>query len=257
MADATKFDMNAPAFGPGSQKIEPDIKKEESVVAEVTKVVEEAPKPEADAEESKVPYSRFKKFHDRALEAETEAAKWREIAEKKEPSVDKVESELPSFWVELYGDSDASKRAWKIQSEQNEALISKAREEAIEAVRNEKYEETERVEKNVEYIDSQFENLSALVGRDLTEKEQSAVLDIVDEYTPKDKDGNYSGDIIPIEKAWEVYELKQGISKAPKQASRDNVASLSGASTQGTPDARIEQDKSFNPLDWGAYKKRL
>ncbi len=252
MADAKEIDLQAPAFGPGSQKIEPKVEAPE--VPEEKPVVEEEPEEVAEATESKVPYSRFKKFHDRALEAEEEAAHWRRIAEQGE-SPAKVESEVPAFWTELYGDSPAAQRAWEIQSEQNEALMAKAQEKAIEAVRNERYQEEERVEKNVEYLDEGIESLSDTLGRPLTQKEESALLDIIDEFTPKDEDGNYAGSIIPFEKAWEIYELKNGSTSNQVKSSRDAIASLSGSQSQGVPSQKAEDDKGFDPRDWNAWKK--
>jgi hypothetical protein len=46
-----------------------------------------------------------------------------------------------------------------------------------------------------------------MLGRELTENEQIAILDIVDEYTPKDKDGNYLCHLLPFDYAWKVYKL--------------------------------------------------
>lgn len=245
-----KIDLNAPAFGEGAQKIE------EAEPAVVEPVIEPKVEPtiEPVVEETKVPYSRFKKFHDRALEAEEEAAKWRAKAEAiKEPV---VENELPGYWKELYGDSEASQKAWKIQSKANQDLIEQARSEALEAIRNERGMEAQQVEQNIEKLDEGFENLSTLVGRDLTDKEQSAVLDIVDEYTPKSEDGSYAGAILPFEKAWEIYELKDKASKAPKVQARDSVAALSGNRTQGES-TLTDKDKNFNPLDWNAWRNRI
>lgn len=258
-----KIDLNAPAFGAGAQKIE-----ETPVVSEETPEVKAKEEiAETPEEESKVPYSRFKKFHDEARlvpkyrqeadQYKREAEEWRAKAEAIKSSENVPTSELPEFWKKLYGDSDASLEAWKIQSEQNDALLSKAREEALNAVHNERMEEVKRTEENVEKIDSNFEKLSAFVGRDLTEKEQSAILDIVDEFTSKDEDGNYLGEILPFEKGWEIYELKTQASKAPRSQSRDNVASLSGSPSQGEPSAIAEKNKNFNPFDWDSYKKRI
>lgn len=247
-----KVDLNAPAFGVGAQIVG-------ETVVEPTKVeevkTEEVKTKEPSEEESKVPYSRFKKFHDRALEAEKEAAEWRSRAEaiKTEPvSTD----DLPAHWLKLYGDSDASKEAWKIQKQANENLIEQARAEALEAVRNERGEEVQRTEENIEKLDENFEDLTSLVGRDLTDKEQSAILDIVDDYTPKDRNGNYAGELLPFEKAWEIYELKNQISNAPKNKARDQVASLSSNRTQGEPTI-TDADKNFNPMDWNAWRKRV
>jgi hypothetical protein len=243
--DITKEQLDAPAFGTEAP-VEP-------TVVEPTK--EEVPV--TSEEETKVPYSRFKKIHERAKEAEEEAARWREKAEAydRQPKLEREPSGLPDFWVKLYGDSEASKEAWKIQSEQNETIKAEARREALEAVRNERLEEAQRTEENVGILDENFEDLSAIVGRDLTDKEQSAILDIVDDYTPKDRDGNYAGQILSFDKAWEIYELRNQSAKAPKRESRDNAASLSGSQSQG--DTSItEKDKNFNP-SWGAVGEAM
>lgn len=253
--DKDKIDLNAPAFGEGAQKIE--VPTDEAVAEPVEEPkVEVKETEETSEEESKVPYSRFKKFHDRAAEAEAEAEKWKAKALALETKPETVSTDIPSYWVKLYGDSPESQEAWKIQSEQNEVLKREAREQAVEAVRNERFEEAKRTEQKVEVIDQNLDTLSAFVGRDLTDKEQEAVLDIVDDYTPKGGDGNYLGAMLPFEKAWEIYELKQQASKAPKTKARDQVASLSGTQTQGEP-VITEKDKNFNPLDWNAYQRRI
>jgi len=258
-----KFDPNAPAFGNEAQVIE---KKEAPETSEEVKeevkeeIKEETPKEEVPVtplveEENKVPYSRFKKFHDEATDLRQTVADLEAKFEAKQEVSN--QPEVPSFWVKLYGDSPEAKEAWKIQSEQNQELVKHAKEEALEAVRNERHEETERVGENVEMIDNHFEALGDFVGRKVTDKEQSSILDIVDEYTPKDKDGNYAGQMLPFDKAWEVYEFRNNASKAPKKTSRDSVASLSGTQTQGQPSDKAEQDKNFNPLDWNSWRNKI
>jgi len=248
---ADKIDLEKPAFGLGSEELEKKEPETTEVVKEEVKVV-----PEADAEESKVPYSRFKKFHDLAEEAKEEAEEWRAKYEAlKEPKKEET-SEMPNFWVKLYGDSPASQEAWKIQSERDAEIERRAYEAGQRGAVELREQESKRIDSNVEIIDTRLEALSDQIGRDLTEKEESALLDIVDEYTPKDRYGDYSGDIIPLDKAWEIYELKNGSSNT--KTSRDSVASLTRATTRGeTSNDKAEADKSFNPLDWNAYSKRL
>lgn len=239
-----KFDLNAPAFGSGAEKVS-------ETEVEETKVEEEVKTEEPLEEGSKVPYSRFKKFHDEAKKAREEAEYWRQQAEsvKNEPA--EYAEDLPSQWVKLYGDDEKSKEAWKVQQDLNRQIREEAIREAREAVRNERLEEIQRTEENVEVLDSNFESLAELVGRDLSEAEQSAVLDIVDKYTPKDREGNYAGEIMSFEDAWEIYELKTQSAKKGKIEARDNVASLSGNRTQGETLSQEERDKNFNP-SWGA-----
>jgi predicted RNA-binding protein len=71
-------------------------------------------------------------------------------------------------------------------------------------------DEDQRIEGNIGIIDENFLELQAMIGRELTEEEQSDVLDIVDEYTPKDKDGNYLCSLLPFDYAWEIYETQSG-----------------------------------------------
>jgi hypothetical protein len=72
-----------------------------------------------------------------------------------------------------------------------------------------KKQEDLRVEKNVDKINENFEELAEYIGRELTVYEESAILDIVDEYTPKDANGDYLTGILPFDYAWEVYEAKK------------------------------------------------
>ena len=247
-----KFDLNAPAFGTGAEKVE--------VASGETVVEPEKPKEEELApDEQQVPYSRFKKFHDAAKEAEEEAAYWKAKATAIENEPVQYNEELPSQWVKLYGDSDQSKEAWKVQQDLNRQIREDAMKEAREAVRNERYEEVQRTEENMETLDNNFETLEAFVGRNLTEKEQSDVLDAVDFLTAKDNYGNYAGALVPFEAAWDYVQAKQGTSKAPARQSRDQVASLTGSQSQGEPNLseKQERDKNWNPFAWDSYKTRL
>ena len=256
------IDLSKPAWGPGSQKVEDLTEAPVASQAEDVKVsgpVAPSDSVEEESGEQKVPYSRFKKFHDRALEAEREAAEWRARAESIVSRTSEPETgEVPSYWTELYGDSDAAKRAWRIQERANEEIEIRAEQRAIEAVQSERHQESERISQNEDTIDENLEELSALVGRNLTDREQSDILDIVDEYTPKGRDGNYLGPTIPFDKAWEIYELKNSAVRGPRSEARDKVASLSGSQSRGdSSEDKTEQDKNWNPLDWNAWKKRL
>jgi hypothetical protein len=68
-----------------------------------------------------------------------------------------------------------------------------------------------RVSGNIAIIDENLENLSLYVGRLLTEDETSAILDIVDEYTPKDDKENYLVELLPFDYAWKIYEAKNSL----------------------------------------------
>lgn len=254
------YDLNKPAFGPGaevpnqSEEEVPKTQPETPTEVEEEKSEEKEPDPE-ESEEGKVKYSRFKKFHDRALEAEKDAAYWRGVAEANQNTQIKIQEEatsVPDSWVELYGDNELAQKAWKVQQRAQEELEERVEKRALEAIRNAQQQEATKAQENVEVLDSQMETLSEKLDRELTAKEQSAILDIVDEYTPKDSNGNYiENAMISFEKAWEIYELKQQVAEAPKKASRNAVASLTASKSQGEPGDISEKDKNFNP-SWGS-----
>ena len=72
-------------------------------------------------------------------------------------------------------------------------------------------DEDQRVKNNIEIIDQRFSDLGEMIGRELTEEEESAILDIVDDYTPKNKEGNYLCSLLPFDYAWEIYEAKNNL----------------------------------------------
>jgi hypothetical protein len=73
-----------------------------------------------------------------------------------------------------------------------------------------------RVKDNVATIDESLEDLEAEIGRELTEDETSAILDIVDEYTPKNDEGNYLVGLLPFDYAWQIYRAKNESFKEKK-----------------------------------------
>lgn len=74
-------------------------------------------------------------------------------------------------------------------------------------------EEAYNIVKNVAEIDKNLAALSRHVGRILSDEEQEAILDIVDEFMPKDEKGGYYWPLVSFEKAWEVYELRNQVKK--------------------------------------------
>lgn len=261
--DKTKIDLNAPAFGAGAQKLEELINDahRQSSVEDTSTEKSEVENEESSVEETKVPYSRFKKFHDEAIQKRMEAEEWKAKAEQLEQQSSKREvsesDDMPSYWRKLYGDSEVSQEAWLVQKQREEDIERRAYEAGQRGAQDLEYQHNKRIESNVETIDENFENLSDFVGREITAKEQSAILDIVDDFTPKDTNGSYAGPLIPFEKAWEMYELKQGSKNSSQRKDRDSVASLSGTSSQGDTSINEEQNKNWNPLARGSWRSRL
>jgi hypothetical protein len=68
--------------------------------------------------------------------------------------------------------------------------------------------QSDLVKKNIDMIDDCINDLAKSIGRELTSNEEEAILDIVDELSPKDEDGFYLTELIPFDYAWKVYKAR-------------------------------------------------
>lgn len=251
-----EYDPNAPAFGSKVQKIE---EAKEEVIEEGTAT------PAANAGETetgRVPYSRFEKVHKEALEAREEARIAREEAQRAREEFESFsrnsresDNQIPDYWKELFGDSDASKKAFQAEQKRIAEFEIRAEERAIRAYENRMELDSNRISSNLDSLEERIESFSDTLGRDLTEEEQSDLLDIVDEFTPKKKDGSYDGNLISFDKAWQIRELQTEKENLSKSRSRNAATSASGTSSQGV--ASGVSDEAWNPRAWGSWKSRI
>lgn len=215
---------------------------------------EEADTSGASDDDSKVPYTRFKKFHDRALEAEEEATYWRRKAEQREevyrapaPSNSQVAFEGDD-WLKfktLWGDNEQSREAYKIELQRVEAIEDRATQRAMEAMERRNSQEQDAVRGNLNALDQNLEEASDILGRQLTSDEELAILEIQDDYSPKDRDGNIEA-LIPVEKAVEIWQMQTA--RSPRREARNAVASLSGGSATGDGgDNTPKAGENYNP----------
>lgn len=274
--DISKVDLDAPAFGEGSQadtseKDTADVSQTQSVEERDSSTSGDRPdvSEEEDKDEQRVPYSRFEAAQRRAKEAERNEAESRQryeelVRDRHERELRREDSghykgDLPSYWVKMYGDTEVSREAYQYELERQSSIRTEARRAAVEAAQESRENEFRALAENESTIDNRLENLSEGLGRNLSEKEESALLDIIDEYTPKDANGNYvGGELIPFEKAWEIYQLKQSSTSERSRNSRRTPTSLTSSRTQGEPSAdKKRADAEFNPRDWNSWKKRI
>lgn len=207
------------------------------------------------ADKARVPYSRFESVHERAIRAEERAKILEEqLANASQKTVESEDIELPAEWVELYGDSDAAKRAYTLQLGLNERLIETAENKVLERIQNQAKEEQEMLEKNLEYIEDSLASFQDKLGRPLTESEESSILDIQDEFTPKGEDGKYLAPLFSPEKAYEIYELRNAAAKAQKVQAKRGVVSLTGASSEGEVSTSFA---NYNPNAWGSWRDKV
>lgn len=232
---------------------------EEKVEAEVVEKVEEKVSESTDedsvADKARVPYSRFETVNERAIRAEERL----KILEEQLQSSGKTEStgeiEIPEEWVELYGDSDAAKRAYQLQVKSLERIQEQTTERILKEIQTKQIQEKEAAEENLKAIEENINKFEETLGRKLSEAEEAAILDIQDEWTPKDAEGNYLTALIPAEKAYEIYTLRQSSANKDKIIARKKVVAVTGSGTES--ESSNSAFDNYRPGVGGLWRDKL
>lgn len=208
-------------------------------------------------EEHRVPYSRFETVNERAVRAEAELELLKEQLTKAQSQPTYQDpGELPADWVELYGDTEASKRAWIRQQDSDRkrfaALEETAVKKAVESLQKVQSEAAAQEAEATQYIGESFDDYLGKNKKSFSEKEQEAILDIVDGMTPVGEDGKYVADpTFFIPKAVELYELRKAHVEASKKASRRDATQLVGANSDSSHPTPVD---TFRSGDWDSWR---
>lgn len=236
--------------------------------AEASQAKETVVEKKEEGEEQRVPYSRFDKVRREREEAIREAEEARtqlkELTESRkevsrETSSSSYEEEYAREVKKLYGDTPVAQEIIELNLKHQKAIEDRAERRALEAVDRRQSSETKALAQNENVIESRLEELTDKIGRELTENEEDAILEIVDEYTPTGEDGKYLGEILSFDKAWEVYELRQQKQASTSKRSRSAALNAGNSRSQGEPSdsSIIEQNKNFNARNWSSLYDRL
>ena len=199
-------------------------------------------------EGQKVPYSRFKRKLDEIneyssrIEQLEEKLKGYEVSKRESASEDVMPDQA---WIDLYGDSEISKKAYKIQLQREAEIGKRMIEDTIRALEKKQTEDVKRIQENEAIIDDNIAELSSAIGTKLTAKQEEAVLSIVDEFSPVGQDGKYVS-LFPFEKAWEIYNLRNSASTKPTQRARRAVAELTDGSSEGEVDSQSTHKRGWD-----------
>ena len=224
------------------------------VVEEKKEEVSVSPEEDTVADKARIPYSRFETVNEAKIRAE-EKVKYLEeqLASKRVDTQSDVE--IPEEWTELYGDNDVSKRAYQLQLNLNQKFQEEVTQRAFERIENQRTEQEESTKENLKVIDENLAGLSEELGRKLTETEESSILDIQDEFTQKDEQGNYLVPLLPADKAFEILTLRNEKVSFQKKQAKNRVLSATGASTEG--DTSTPVGANFNPNSWGSWRDKV
>lgn len=257
------IDLNAPAFGADTQpEKEPVDEPKEIVTAEESQPKSEESKEE---EEQRIPYSRFAATLKKARDAERAAREAQERLEELESRRSYREEKPIEFEDEIrktadiyFGENEKAKEQYvRIELEKARKMEEIAERRALDALQRRESTSRSELETNERVIDDQIEDLSLSLGRDLTQAEEEAVLTIADEYSPVDEDGRYiSGQPLPLNKAWEIYELRLDRQAATSKKARRQATAATSIRTEAETPNREEDDKNYRP-SWGNWRKRF
>lgn len=232
----------------------------ESVPKEAIEVKPEATeevKPEPVVEEDKVPKSRFLTMHQRAIEAE-KALRQFEIERDNAPDDVKPvadDADLKKFYTTTFGETELADKLYQAELARLDAIESRATDKAYERLTQREQVDQKAIEDRVSAIDTAFEELSITTGKDLTDDDQVAILDIVEKYSPKDKNGKIPEDyLMSFDDAYEIYQMQSEVAK-PNKTNRNAVAALSGTRSQGAPDA--SSDSNWRPGQRARWENKL
>lgn len=221
-----EVDAEAPAESVPETPVEP---------AEIVEPVVETPAEEI--EEAKVPRSRFLTMHQRAIEAE-KALRQFEAERTTAPAAPALsdDEDLRNFYVQTFGEGELSEKLYQNELARLTSIEEKAAERAFKRFSEMGQQEEQVITQRVESFDRAFEELSVEADHDFTDDEQVALLDIVEAYSPKDAEGKLIGEyLMPLDKAYEIFQLQQAPVSQAKKQERNQVAALTGARSQGAP----------------------
>lgn len=229
---------------------------------------------ETETEEQRVPYSRFKKVLDEKVEAERAAEEARGFSTTVLERLTAIEqsvregSQRPSedlssaswkAWEKLYGDTDESREAFRLNqeflTEARKEAIEEARKSALDEVRKEREAVAKRESDFEKFVENGFTELEKQLGRTLSESDRDAILQTADHFTPKDAQGNYTSNLYPLSMAHEMWELQKSKTTSRQSKERNEIASLVRADTAGDTSSRNRPRN--DPRDFGGWRKVL
>ncbi len=224
----------------------PEVKDEEAAQSEDEEVTPTGGK------KMRIPSSRWKTLNARLDAAEREAREAKELRERlalleKEVRSRPKTDELPGWWKNDYGDDENSHKAYATFRAGLREELRQAEEEKRERDQRETAEREARIRATEQSFDEQMDSLEEELGKTLSDREKSELLDIVAEYSPKDGD-SYDA-FIPLAKA---YELSQKLAK--KDPAKERIAQIAGVTSGGNA---ATSTQSTRPPQWGDWRKRF
>lgn len=218
------------------------------VEADVTTSEETEEETPTGGKKMRIPASRWKTVQAKAEAAEAEAAQLRdrlaslETEVRSRPQTDN----LPDWWKKDYGEDENSKKAYSTFKQGLKEELRQERQYEQEQERIARQQADARVVEIAEGFDNQMEDLEEELGKNLSDREKTELLEIVEQYSPQDEQGNYPA-FISVQKA---YELSQKL--AVKNPAKERMAEIAAASSEGSS----APTQNSGPLSWDGWRSK-
>lgn len=177
---------------------------------------------------------RKKLIEDSERKTEEKLAAMRQEFESKLPKQPEATPQMPKWFELAFGNNPELYKEYLADQAQNRAAI---KEEALREYRESAAAEKAEVEKWSKEIDKRLSDLSDTKGIEMTKSLRNEILAVVSEYSPKDANGNFLGDFIPFEKAYEIIELRRKATPAPVDANARKQVAANTAPTKSAAES--------------------
>lgn len=163
------------------------------------------------------------------------------------------EPEMPEWWVESFGNDDASRNAWKKQVEHEQKLYQDWESRILEKVKTSEAQEAKQQADAVAKYEAEIENKIFALQEKGYKFNKNELLKVVEEYST-DETGKFSGVLIPFEKAYQILQLKKSIPSTTDKV-RQKAADLSVQNTSsGIKTNNVPSLSEIREKGWGAWR---
>lgn len=160
--------------------------------------------------------------------------------------------DIDSRWLAIYGDTPATRQAWKLQKEMFQDMTAQAKEDALKEIRQQEFEAEQEQKHYDNLIDSELESIEDTYNVDVTSdapaarKARREFLEMVQRLSPKDEDGMITG-YADFGATWEAYQFKREREK-PSASRQKDMADRSMAKSGGN--APLEKQPTPGFFGW-------
>lgn len=154
--------------------------------------------------------------------------------------------EVDSRWLQIYGDTPESRKAWSLQQDIFNDYTSKVKDEVTQNLKKEQLETQRQTKQFESFIDDKLESIEDEFNVDVTsnapqaKKARREFLELVQNLSPKDEEGTITG-YADFEATWEIYQSQRSKDK-PDVSRNKEIASRSmekGGASQGSSEKEV------------------